>query len=262
MNKLKIKDRYGVTPNDVLNNTKLTFKAKGLFGFIQSKPDGWDFSVERICLQTKDGRDSVIAGLKELEDAGYLKRTRYQDERGNWYCEYLLTEIPFTGFPEKENPHEENPPEENPEIYSNKDYSKKDISKKENSFESRFEREVLPLSGKTTLSRLRQFWTKVYTARYGVAPKVYLNGKDGGVLKYLSGQYNEWQVAALMVEHIESTDPGLEQAAHPLSWISNRVARYIADIQTELEWTDTLQIGKYVEEYFVNLPKPEMDGTL
>lgn len=97
MAKLTISNRFGVTPNDLLNEPSISLKAKGLFAFIQSKPDGWDFSAERIALQTKDGRDSIQVALRELEQAGYLQRKRYQDSKGFWQVEYTLTDLPEVG---------------------------------------------------------------------------------------------------------------------------------------------------------------------
>ena len=55
MGKLIVKNRYGTIPNDLLNSTKISFKAKGLFAYIQSKPDNWEFSAERISKQVKEG---------------------------------------------------------------------------------------------------------------------------------------------------------------------------------------------------------------
>lgn len=82
---------FGVVPNKVLNDDRLSFKAKGLFAYIQSKPSEWDFNGRRIAKDSKDGYKSVYAGLKELEDAGYLTRKRYKDEKGKFDWEYTLT---------------------------------------------------------------------------------------------------------------------------------------------------------------------------
>lgn len=75
--KIKIANRYGVTPNELLCNREVSAKAKGLYAYIQSKPDDWDFSAERIALEMRDGRDGIQAGLRELETSGYLVRTRF-----------------------------------------------------------------------------------------------------------------------------------------------------------------------------------------
>lgn len=69
MAKLKISEQYGVIPNSVLHDAELSLKAKGLYGYIQSKPDGWEFSAERIMNECKDGLESVRAGLRELESS-------------------------------------------------------------------------------------------------------------------------------------------------------------------------------------------------
>ena len=128
MGKLIIKNRYGTIPNDLLNSIHISFKAKGMYAYIQSKPDNWEFSAERISKQVKEGLPSVISALKELENFGYLVRNRYQNNKGFWVVDYLLYEIP-----NEENLIIGKPNEENPNIgkasnNSNKDFSKQDIS--------------------------------------------------------------------------------------------------------------------------------------
>jgi hypothetical protein len=94
MSKLIIKTKYSVIPNDLVNNLEISLKAKGLFAYIQSKPDGWDFSAERIAKYLKEGLQSVSSALKELEKSGYLIRQKKQNEWGHWEIEYVLNEIP------------------------------------------------------------------------------------------------------------------------------------------------------------------------
>lgn len=126
MGKLIIKNRYGTIPNDLLNSSKISFKAKGLYAFIQSKPDNWEFSAERISKQVKEGLPSVVSALKELETYGYLVRQRYQNNKGFWVVDYLLYEIPIEENLPTGNPIQENPTVGKPSNYSNQDYSKKD----------------------------------------------------------------------------------------------------------------------------------------
>ena len=132
MAKLIIKTKYGVVPNHILNNALLSFKAKGLFAYLQSKPADWSFSVERISSDTNDGRDSVRSGLHELEKAGLLKRTPAKNLDGTWDgYDYFLTDVPFTG----------NTPAVAPLAVKGSTLSKKDTSKKEvvNNTDSLFE---------------------------------------------------------------------------------------------------------------------------
>ena len=72
--------------NSVLEDKNLSFKAKGLYAYLYSKPDGWDFSAVRIEKETKEGVKSIWSTLRELEEAGYLVRTKQKDGR----VSYLL----------------------------------------------------------------------------------------------------------------------------------------------------------------------------
>lgn len=98
MSKLRIENRYWITPNHVLNNPDLSFKAKWLFWYIQSKPDWWEFSAERISQDSKDWEDSIYAWLKELENAWFLERVKFQDDAWHWQIEYVLYIEPCPGF--------------------------------------------------------------------------------------------------------------------------------------------------------------------
>jgi len=91
---IKIQRFFGAVPNNLLNDPEISFKAKGLYAFLNSKPDNWDFSVEGIASQVKDGVDSVRTGIHELEKSGYLKRVKHQNEKGFWEVDYMLYEEP------------------------------------------------------------------------------------------------------------------------------------------------------------------------
>jgi hypothetical protein len=166
MGKLIIKNRYGTIPNDLLNSIHISFKAKGMYAYIQSKPDNWEFSAERISKQVKEGLPSVISALKELENFGYLARNRYQNNKGFWVVDYLLYEIPIeenliTGKPNKENPNigkQSN--------ISNNDYSKQEdniyTNNKERVVKSSFSEMVSPHLHelKDEYSNFFYYWTE------------------------------------------------------------------------------------------------------
>lgn len=125
MGKLIIKKNYGTAPNDLLNSTTLSLKAKGLFAHLQSKPDGWDFSTRGIASQSKDGISSVRNGLQELERAGYLRRKAYK-ENGLWAgYNYTLYDKPSLGFRTTENRTSPNS-----DTISKQEVSKKEKEKK------------------------------------------------------------------------------------------------------------------------------------
>lgn len=113
--KLNIHNRYGIIPNKLLNDSNISFKAKWLFWYLQSKPDDWDFSADRIKNDTKENRNAILSWLKELEENWYLKRLKYKNEKWQWEWQYILYDNPKIIYnssmdkPETENPTMENP---------------------------------------------------------------------------------------------------------------------------------------------------------
>lgn len=87
--------------NAVLNDQNLSWKAKGLFAYLYSKPEDWAFSGIRIALDSKDGKDGTYTGIKELEDAGYLVRGKTPSGRVE-YC--IFWSINPVNKPVRENP--------------------------------------------------------------------------------------------------------------------------------------------------------------
>lgn len=132
MSKLIIEKRYGQTPNSILTNPKISLKTKGMFGYLQSKPDNWNFAVSRIQKEMKDGKSAISEALKELEENGFLRRKPRKNTLGKWDgYDYILSENPFPENPSTEKPSTEKPLTENWVTLSNKDNTKKDINKKE-----------------------------------------------------------------------------------------------------------------------------------
>lgn len=75
--KLKKQDTgFAQVKNEVLCDSTLSLKAKGLFAYLYSKPDNWDFSGHRMASECKETKDTIYKVLKELEEAGYLTRKR------------------------------------------------------------------------------------------------------------------------------------------------------------------------------------------
>lgn len=81
--------------NTILEDTSLSWKAKGVFVYLWGRPDDWDFYETEVAKHATDGRDSLRTALKELEKRGYLKRTRQRNSKGQLTAnEWELYEIP------------------------------------------------------------------------------------------------------------------------------------------------------------------------
>lgn len=180
MSKLKIKNNYGITPNIILNREDLSLKAKGLFGFLQSKPDGWKFSVARIEQQTKDGKDAIKYGLQELEKMGYLQRIPIKNKEGRWGgYDYVLSEKPFT-----EKPSTGKPFTENLSSFSKKDNSKKEVVKK--NIDNNTAEDKSSASQFTTF--IKDFFINSYKTKFNALPAIDF-GKDLSVVRKASGLF-------------------------------------------------------------------------
>lgn len=110
---MRIKKQYqkGFTTVDnlVLNDTNLSWKAKGLFVYLWSQSDEWDFYESEVVKHSTDKIASLKSGLKELEQQGYLKRQRKRDDKGHLKeNEWILSDNPMLENPMLDNPMLEN----------------------------------------------------------------------------------------------------------------------------------------------------------
>lgn len=105
---MRIKKQYqkGFTTVDnvVLNDTNLSWKAKGLFVYLWSQSDEWDFYESEVVKHSTDKIASLKSGLKELEQQGYLKRQRKRDDKGHLKeNEWILSDNPMLENPMLDN---------------------------------------------------------------------------------------------------------------------------------------------------------------
>ena len=94
---------YTVKSNHHLRNHTLSLKAKGLLSQMLSLPEDWDYTLQGLAQINKESIDAIREAVRELERAGYIKRSRERDERG---C------LRWTVYTIYEQPHTEPTPEE------------------------------------------------------------------------------------------------------------------------------------------------------
>ncbi|HJA46403.1 MAG TPA: conserved phage C-terminal domain-containing protein [Candidatus Limosilactobacillus excrementigallinarum] len=66
----------------LIRDDRLSWKARGIFMYLWSQADSWEFNEIEVSRHAIDGRDSLRSGLKELETNGYLDRKRERDDKG------------------------------------------------------------------------------------------------------------------------------------------------------------------------------------
>ena len=116
---------YTVMSNHHLRNHALSLKAKGLLSQMLSLPEDWDYTLQGLAQINKESIDAIREAVRELERAGYIKRSRERDERG---ClrgtVYTIYEQPHAG-PTSEEPAQALPTLENPTQLITKDTKKR-----------------------------------------------------------------------------------------------------------------------------------------
>jgi hypothetical protein len=104
----KTNRNYTVINNTILNDSRLSWKARGLAAYLLTKPDNWNISREHLETQAPDGSASVRSALKELRNLGYITSEPGRTTDGRFRWDTVLHEIPQTVV--AENVPVENPP--------------------------------------------------------------------------------------------------------------------------------------------------------
>lgn len=101
---------YTVMNRTALNDSKLSWKAKGIIAYMLSMPDDWKFYIDELVKHSTDGKSSFRSGFNELVQCGYVKRfpIREGEGRGIKEWETVIYEVPqenvlLTDFLEVEN---------------------------------------------------------------------------------------------------------------------------------------------------------------
>ncbi|KAA4890507.1 helix-turn-helix domain-containing protein [Bacteroides fragilis] len=102
----KIDSHFTILSNEVLRDSRLSYKARGLLAYMLSFSEDWIFYTKKLTNDSeKDGRESVNTGIKELIKYGYLIKEQKRNSDGRFdTVEWVLFETPQTGFPVTDKP--------------------------------------------------------------------------------------------------------------------------------------------------------------
>lgn len=87
-------NKFTVISNNEVQDKRLSWKARGIFSYLWSMPDNWDFYETEVTKHAPDGRNSLRTGLKELEKYGYLRRERVRVNGHLGGTAWFLTDSP------------------------------------------------------------------------------------------------------------------------------------------------------------------------
>ncbi|MEV5358156.1 hypothetical protein [Streptomyces sp. NPDC052693] len=90
-------DQFTQVANALFRDGRLSFKAKGIFGYLSTHRSGWQVTVADLVRVGPDGREAVRTGLQELERHRYLIRERLRRPDGTLgEIIYCITDRPAT----------------------------------------------------------------------------------------------------------------------------------------------------------------------
>jgi hypothetical protein len=89
---------YEQLAREVLQDSSLSFGARGLWAYMRSMPDGWRFNEKHLISVSPESRHALRSKLRELEAAGLLTRKRQQQfQAGTEWVIYHLPQHTRTG---------------------------------------------------------------------------------------------------------------------------------------------------------------------
>lgn len=83
--RVKKNSRYFVASNEPFNDERLSWEARGVMGYLLSKPDNWELRNRDLIARGPAGEKKIERILGELQKFGYLHRRRIHDgQRFEW----------------------------------------------------------------------------------------------------------------------------------------------------------------------------------
>ena len=150
---------FTIIENNAIRDSRLSFKATGILCYLLSKPDGWTVNHRELMNNKTDGRASVLSGLTELEDCGYLERFKERQPDGTFVNISLLREVPrivpdgtmdSTQTPSVEDPSADNPSADNRDSIRRNEH---EVPRKKETKEEVTNSSALAVNGKTPVKK-------------------------------------------------------------------------------------------------------------
>lgn len=91
--RIEKKDNYSVISNTFLNDTGLSWQAKGLLSYLLTKPDDWQIYLTDLSKRSLNGKDSTRNTIQELMKAGYIEREAVREKGKFQGYNYTVREI-------------------------------------------------------------------------------------------------------------------------------------------------------------------------
>lgn len=99
-------DSYDIVPRELVRDTRLSFRAKGIAIRLLSNVDGFSMTSQDLAKQSpREGRDAVLAAMRELIQVGYMRHTKERLPNGQFRTVLMISDRPsFVGPQMPEQP--------------------------------------------------------------------------------------------------------------------------------------------------------------
>ena len=151
IHRISLNTKFTITSNATHEDSQLSFAAKGLLGYILSRPDNWSIKTWQLAKlyqgnKKGNGYDGIKSMLKELKQEGYLVYKKSRNDKGQWVHRYDVYPMKYPDFqkiiPEVVEPSSEKSQVENAPIIINNEIPSTDLKRSDL---------IEPQSGKITI---------------------------------------------------------------------------------------------------------------
>ena len=98
------RDRFVIIDQHAIEDARLSWAARGLLGYLLSRPDDWKVLVNDLRKRGNLGRDGIYRLLRELRTVGYASYVRLRDRfgriRGGFYIIREIADSPYPELPD------------------------------------------------------------------------------------------------------------------------------------------------------------------
>lgn len=77
--------------NSILRDKNVSARAKGLFMYCFDDHDSYQFKIDEVRKNFKEGRDAILNAVDELEENGYIRKEQRRD--GNLFGHNVIMRL-------------------------------------------------------------------------------------------------------------------------------------------------------------------------
>jgi len=124
--------RFASLPNAIWEDPCVSVEAKGVLGYLLSRPHNWNVRPQQVGQVLNIGKDKLQRIFQELISAGCVTREQNRDEAGSFgSMEYIVRDETVASLPQPENPQTAKPQTADPQTANPAAYKRLNLQKTE-----------------------------------------------------------------------------------------------------------------------------------